>query len=168
MVHGLTTWWVAATVTPFLRLHITPQSLAAGFAIGVIVSILTIAWSLRKLMRIPPRQLLTGDTRDANDLLALVSKPRKHWIPALLFILAIGVAAGALVAGLRDEAQAGAFFGSGALVLTGLLLGLRGRLRQASYAAPSSLSLSGLGSAMPVATRGEQSSRWVSRPWRAF
>ena len=144
MVYGLTTWWVAATVTPFLKLHLTTQSLIAGFAIGMIVSLATIAWSLRKLVRIPPRQLLTGDTSDPNDLRLLQSKPRRTWIPALLIVIAVAIAGGALASGLRDEAQAGAFFGSGALVLAGLLVWLRSRLRQASFAAPSSLSLAGL------------------------
>ncbi|QEG36994.1 FtsX-like permease family protein [Bythopirellula goksoeyrii] len=144
MIHGLTTWWVAATVTPFLKLHITPQSLLTGFAIGVIVSLVTIVWSLRKLLRIPPRQLLAGDASDPSDIRSLQSKPRRQWLSVLLFILAVGIAAGALAGGLRDVAQAGAFFGSGALVLAGLLIWLRGRLRQASVSAPNALSLAGL------------------------
>ncbi|TWU21896.1 ABC transporter permease [Bythopirellula polymerisocia] len=144
MVHGLTTWWVAATVTPFLKLHVSPQSLAIGFAIGIVVSLMTIVWSLRKLLRIPPRQLLTGDTSDPNDLPSLFAKPRQPWIPLMLVAIAVGIAAGAMAGGLRDEAQAGAFFGSGALVLAGLLTWLRSRLRQSSFAVPTSLSLAGL------------------------
>ena len=31
MLLGLRTWWLAAVVTPFLRLHVTPDSLAIGF-----------------------------------------------------------------------------------------------------------------------------------------
>ncbi len=144
MVHGLTTWWVAATVTPFLKLHVSLRSLASGFAIGMIVSLVTIAWSLRRLLRIPPRQLLTGDVSDPSDIQALQSKPRMRWLSAVLILMAIVLAGTALASGLRDEAQAGAFFGSGVLVLAGLLIGLRGRLRQASYTAPRSLSLAGL------------------------
>ena len=144
MIHGLTTWWVAATVTPFLTLHVNPVSLAIGFAIGVIVSLLTIAWSLRKFTKLAPRQLLAGDTTDPRDLAQLAAKPKRQWLPAALIVSAILVGLGAMFAGLGDEAQAGAFLGSGALVLAALLMWLREKLRQPSFTAPASLSLSGL------------------------
>lgn len=144
MIFGLNTWWVAATVTPFLKLHVNPVNLAIGFAVGVLVSLVTIAWSLRKLTRLEPRQLLAGDTTDPRDIAPLSQKPKRGWVPAVLILAAIGLGIGALFAGLRDEAQAGAFFGSGALVLTALLMWLRGKLRQPSFTAPSSLSLFGL------------------------
>ena len=144
MVHGLTTWWVAATVTPFLQLHITPRSLATGFAIGLLVSLATIAWSLWKLQRIPARQLLTGDASDPALAQTLPTPTRRAWLPAVLFLAALGTALGALAGGLADEAQAGAFFASGALVLAGLLTELGKRLKQPRQSAPSSLSLTGL------------------------
>ncbi len=144
MIHGLNTWWVAATVTPFLKLHVNLASLAIGFAVGVIVSLITIAWSLRKLTRLAPRQLLAGDTSDPHDLAQLALKPKRAWLPAVLILAAIAVGLAAMFAGLRDEAQAGAFFGSGALVLTALLTWLRAKLRQPTFTVPSSLSLTGL------------------------
>ena len=144
MIFGLNTWWVAATVTPFLKLHVNPTSLAIGFAIGVIVSLITIWWSLRKLTRLEPRQLLAGDTSDPRDVAQLSLQPKRTWLPAALIFAAILVGCGAMFAGLRDEAQAGAFFGSGALVLTALILGLRTKLRQPTLTAPTTLSLAGL------------------------
>lgn len=144
MIHGLTTWWVAATVTPFLKLHVNPTSLAIGFAVGIVVSLITIAWSLRKLTRLAPRQLLAGDTSDPRDVAQLSLKTKRPWFPAVLIIAAVLLGMTAMFAGLRDEAQAGAFFGSGALVLIALLVWLRTKLRQPTFTVPSSLSLAGL------------------------
>ena len=45
---------------------------------------------------------------------------------------------------LEGEAQAGAFFGGGALALIGVLAAVRGKLREAAARAPKSLSLAGL------------------------
>ena len=139
MIYGLSTWWVAATVTPFLNLHITPTSLALGFGIGIVVALATIAWSLRKMIRLPARQLLAGDCADPSDRV-LVAKRSK--LPIALLITA--AALGGLATLLEGEAQAGAFFGGGALVLTALLIELRQRLRRASAEKLQTLSLLGL------------------------
>jgi ABC-type antimicrobial peptide transport system permease subunit len=144
MIHGLTTWWVAAVVTPFLRLHVNPLSLAIGTAVGVIVSLITIWWSLRKFTKLAPRQLLAGDTSDPNELRQVARKPKRPWLPIVMVLAAVGMGICAMFAGLRDEAQAGAFMGSGALVLAAMLIWLRGKLRQPAIALPSSLSLGGL------------------------
>jgi putative ABC transport system permease protein len=144
MIHGLTTWWVAATVTPFLKLHVNATSLAIGFAIGTFVALVTIFWSLRKLTKLAPRQLLTGDTSDPRDVMRLSLKPQRPWLPAGLILAAIAVGLMAMFVQLRDEAQAGAFFVSGALVLTALLIWLRAKLRQPTFTAAVTLSLAGL------------------------
>jgi ABC-type antimicrobial peptide transport system permease subunit len=106
--------------------------------------LITIAWSLRKFTKLAPRQLLAGDTNDPRELAQLDRKPRRRWLPAVLLLAAIGVGLGAMFAGLRDEAQAGAFFGSGALVLTAILLWFRAKLREPAMSLPSSLTLGGL------------------------
>jgi ABC-type antimicrobial peptide transport system permease subunit len=62
MLVGLRTIWLAAVVTPFLHLYATAGSLFEGFAIGVLVSLATIAWSLRQLRKITVRRLLAGET----------------------------------------------------------------------------------------------------------
>lgn len=139
MIYGLSTWWVAATVTPFLSLHVTPTSLGVGFTIGILVALATIAWSLRKMLQIPARQLLTGDCTDQADY---HQTSRSSWLPASL--LAIAIALGFFALQLEGEAQAGAFFGSGALVLTALLIRLRQQLRMAETTTPAALTLAGL------------------------
>ena len=62
MLVGLQTVWLAAIVTPFLHLYVTLGSLFEGFLIGVLVSLATIAWSLRQLRKISVRRLLAGET----------------------------------------------------------------------------------------------------------
>ncbi len=55
MVYGLNHWWSAATNAPFLELHWTGRSVALGFVAAVLVALAAMAWSLRKLVRLPPR-----------------------------------------------------------------------------------------------------------------
>ena len=53
----------------FLRLHVTAESLAIGWAASVIVSFLTIVWAVRVLARMTPTRLLAGETTaSASDL----------------------------------------------------------------------------------------------------
>ena len=143
MIYGLGTWWVAATVEPFLSLHVSPMSLGLGLAIGVAVAVATTALSLRKTIRLPARQLMAGDCSDPRERLGLTSSKR-GMIPFVLLAVALGLTV--LACGLSGEAQAGAFFGAGALVLTALLWRLRQRLRQQTASEPSSLTLAGLSS----------------------
>ncbi|MCL2744945.1 MAG: ABC transporter permease, partial [Planctomycetaceae bacterium] len=60
MIYGLTTWWVDAVTVPFLQLHINPMSLVIGFISGVVLSVLTILWSVRGVTKVPLRTLLHG------------------------------------------------------------------------------------------------------------
>lgn len=118
MLAGLRTWWLAAISTPFLKLAVTPQSLLAGFASGVAVGMATVGLVLRRLLRWPPRQLLAGQTAERTP-----TAPRRvHWP----FTVAAGTAfaaAGLAAFGTQRTgiAQAGLFFGSGALVLIAAL-----------------------------------------------
>ncbi|BBO35041.1 FtsX-like permease family protein [Lacipirellula parvula] len=141
MVHGLNTWWVAATAEPFLRLHVTPRSLVIGFAVGVLVALATIAWSLRRFAKLPARQLLAGDAEPALPTKG-ASRWAGTWLPIGVIAAALGLAAAA--SKLEGEAQGGAFFGSGTLVLIGILAGIRGRLRRPVVGRPTSLNLGGL------------------------
>ncbi len=141
MIHGLSTWWVAATVTPFLKLHVPAASLLIGYTLGVVVALATIWFALRKLVKLPARQLMAGDCTSADDVAGITSRG-KRWLPPAL--LAAALAIGLLAFGLQGEAQAGAFFGGGALVLTGLLTWLRQTIRRPATATLRSLSLAGL------------------------
>ncbi|WP_428306085.1 FtsX-like permease family protein [Lacipirellula sp.] len=141
MIHGLNTWWVAATAEPFLRLHVTPRSLAIGFAVGVLVALATIAWSLRRFSKLPARQLLAGDAEPALATKG-ASRWAGTWLPIGVIVAAFGLATAA--SKLEGEAQGGAFFGSGTLVLIGILAAIRGRLRRPVVGRPTSLNLGGL------------------------
>ena len=64
MLAGLRTWWLAAVVTPFVNLYWTPQSLVVGYASGVLVALVSMVWSLRRLRRLSPRALLAGESEE--------------------------------------------------------------------------------------------------------
>lgn len=141
MVHGLNTWWVEATSTPFVRLHVTPHSLAIGFVTGLLTALAAIRWSLRSLLRLPPRQLLAGDAEPPITARS-AAKWSRTWLPALCLLAALGLGFGALK--LQGEAQAGAFFGSGALALLGFLAAVRGKLCGLDASTVSSMTLNTL------------------------
>ncbi|HQU42536.1 MAG TPA: ABC transporter permease, partial [Pirellulales bacterium] len=111
-------WWLAAVSAPFLNLYITGSSLMVGYASGVAVSSFSIAWALWRMSKTSVRRLLANQTGDDNLLVAPRARLSRvvGW-SSLAAAMAIALAA----RNLAGEAQAGAFFGSGALVLTGLL-----------------------------------------------
>lgn len=121
LIAGLHTLWLAAVVTPFLQLYVTWQSLAIGYAAGLVVALTTIAWSARRAGRGRPRRLLAGEV-DAGDGLALAGAGRHRRAAIVSWIAAVGAIALALAAArIGDEFQAGAFFGAASLVLTASL-----------------------------------------------
>jgi hypothetical protein len=119
MLEGLRTWWLAAVTTPFLQLYLTPESLAIGFAAGVLVSLATIAWTLWRQSRVSVRRLLSGES---TEPLAL-GRRRANWARiGGIAALALAIALAALLGGRTSgEEQAGVFFGSGFLVLLAVL-----------------------------------------------
>ncbi|MCI0357592.1 MAG: FtsX-like permease family protein [Planctomycetaceae bacterium] len=135
MLAGLRTWWIGAISSPFLTLYITPLSLIAGFFAGLVISALTIWFSLRGLRSVPVRMLMAGEaqvqsrgTREAG--LSKVPGHGRWSLVAAAMLLAGAVGLSILATSVGGEAQAGAFLGSGALVLVAILLliarGLRG------------------------------------------
>lgn len=137
MLYLLRTLWFEAVRTSALNLHVEPLTLGIGYAIGLIVSVLAIGWSLRSLKRISVRRLLGGDATDeVASIGSGVSLGTKRGIFARFIvpgclIAAIGLGIGALQ--LSDMAQAGAFFGSAALVLTALVVLARRMLTAAKF-----------------------------------
>jgi ABC-type antimicrobial peptide transport system permease subunit len=130
MITGLRTWWIAAIATPFLQLHVTPQSLILGWSIGVLVSWFTIRQSVRRLVRAPANQLLAGSTR--IELSSIATQKRGVWWSLLRSVLvALTVALVYCGFKLSGESQAGVFFSSGAAMLVLLLGEVRHRLRAA-------------------------------------
>ncbi len=57
---GLRTWWIGATGTSLLRLHVSPVPLGIGFVAGIAASQISIAWTLRSLRGFTPRGLVLG------------------------------------------------------------------------------------------------------------
>lgn len=132
MIVGLTTWWVTAISTPFLELYVTsPTSLIIGFLGGLVVSLLTVLWTLRRLGRISVRRLLAGETVEDRWTTRATSRA-SLWTAIVMIVLA--AACGFMAPWLRGEAQAGAFVGSGALVLAGALLLIWNRMRRGATA----------------------------------
>jgi putative ABC transport system permease protein len=126
MLAGLKTWWLGAISTPFLKLFVSGESLAIGYISGVLVSLATIVWALRQMRRASVRRLLSGQADEGF----LVKKRRRRFAPWIAAAMIVGaVALGFSGISLRDEAQAGAFFGAGGLVLIAILLLVRDYLR---------------------------------------
>ena len=137
MLAGLRTWWLAAVVTPFMRLVVTPRSLLIGFFLGIIASLLTIVFTLRRLRKTPLSTLLSGKTEELA--VASNSKAMRPWMSYVPWVL-LGLAfvMGAMAPSLPPEPQGGAFFGSGACVLIALLLWVSRSLKRASTTSSNS------------------------------
>lgn len=147
MLYGLRTWWVDAVSTPFLTLHVDVMSLNIGFVAGILVCWLTIAVSLRRLGKTSICSLLGG--RFASSASRSDKAPGRRSVFVIAGSLVTAVALLPLATQLSGEAQAGAFFGAGALVLTATLTAIRRRLDR-------SVSLTtrpGSGAAMHLAMR---------------
>jgi ABC-type lipoprotein release transport system permease subunit len=91
LVVGLRTWWLAAVGTPFLQLHVSPLSLAIGYLSGLVVAVVTIAWTVRRALRTSAARLMAGrgaaeppGSRRSSRLATATS------VAALLGALAIG------------------------------------------------------------------------------
>jgi putative ABC transport system permease protein len=128
MLWGLRTWWVEAIRTPFLSLHVTFKSLAIGIGVTFLVAVLTMLWTLRSMQRASVRQLLAGQVTEPKTTPEAGRWSRWSMIVCgVLAVVLVGVGSQ-----LGGEAQAGAFFGSGAMLLTALILFVRARLRHAA------------------------------------
>jgi ABC-type antimicrobial peptide transport system permease subunit len=129
MLRGLSTWWLGAISTPFLQLYVTPQSLALGFLSGLVVSLATILWTLWRMNRVSVRRMLAGQAHE-SDLPSRRRAAASRVAAAILLVVALAV--GLSATRLQSIAQAGAFVGSGALVLTAGLMFIWSRLRRGS------------------------------------
>jgi ABC-type lipoprotein release transport system permease subunit len=134
LVDLLANLWPGGTLKSFLSPHWTWLSLLAGTGGATAVSLLTIAWVVHVLGRVPPRALLAGQTTGEGELgiPAPSSWPiRIMTAAALLGVLLLAI--GPFVPG--QEAQAGTFFGSGMLFLTAGLAGFFAWMRRGESAA---------------------------------
>jgi len=145
MILALRTWWLAAIRTPFLRLYVAPGTLLVGSLVGVLISLLVIFWSLRRLRRTNVRALLHHRV-DEEETASLPSprRTRRFAVAALALALALGVAGSRL----GEMPQALAFFGSGALLLIALLALVRMYLRTSA--------------ALPLVNAGRGALAWLA------
>jgi ABC-type lipoprotein release transport system permease subunit len=159
LVQLLAVLWPGGVLRSFLRPHYTATSLVAGAGGALVVSLVTIAWVVRSLSRVPPRVLLTGKTtaegepgvptvatrfQRAGEKSKL--KTCSHNEPAVAarfqragrswskWVAAGGFLGALVLLGVAPfmpghEAQAGTFFGSGALLLTAFLAGVLAWMR---------------------------------------
>jgi putative ABC transport system permease protein len=122
MTYGLRTWWVGATGTSYLSLHVEPLTLVTGLVITLVLVILTIYVSLRRILKTPAARLVAGAI--GPDRVRAHSRRR---IVYSLVSLVLAMAAGTSVAASRGgklDPQAAYLLAGGILLVTGLF-GLR-------------------------------------------
>ena len=119
LMYALRTWWVDAVGTTSLALHVTGPSLAAGAVGGMVAAAGCIWWSLRSLSRISERSLLAGEL--TGDSARREHRGGGRRLQIVTLTLALG-GLGLLAAGAAGAIEpAGAFFGSGFLLMTAAL-----------------------------------------------
>jgi putative ABC transport system permease protein len=134
MMLGLRTFWRPAVGTSRLELAASPAALLAGVALALLITIVTIAFTLRGVGKLPVPQLLRKSLPAAAGTRA---GGKARW----LAILGLGAGAALLLFGVLAPAQAGpfVFFLAGVLWLAGLLAAfalLMQRIRPALEAGP--------------------------------
>lgn len=114
---ALKTLWVGAVTVPFLQYHWSLLSIVGGFSAGVLMAVLTILLTTRKLRRAEIRSLLSGTIPESKR-----SIWNRRWVGiAGLVCIAVAVGLGIFAITLSGPAQAGAFVGGGMLLLCGAL-----------------------------------------------
>jgi putative ABC transport system permease protein len=123
MMYGLRTWWVDAVGTTNLSLHVSALSLLLGGVGGIIIALVCIAWTLRRLASSSPRSLLTGSLDAAMQSESFEPPRRRISTSPHLFPIAFALAGLAVLifASLKWIGQTGGFFGAGTLLLAALL-----------------------------------------------
>jgi ABC-type antimicrobial peptide transport system permease subunit len=146
MVGALTTLWKDAVGTSALGFHMSPLTLLIGLGASVVVGTLTLWLALRRQGRRPARELLAeGADSEAMELSGVSRKRgRALWIGVASAVGALGLVGWSLAKG--DQANAGAFFGAGALLLiAGLAFTSALLTRLAGAEAASRLTLRAMG-----------------------
>jgi hypothetical protein len=116
LVAGLRTWWIGATGTTQVFLHLSARDLAVGAAAGIVTALMAVLWALRALRNAPAPSMLAGvlESRAARR-----QRARSYaWAAAALLLAAVAVLAGAAAG---QVPEVGGFFGAGLLLLTASL-----------------------------------------------
>jgi ABC-type antimicrobial peptide transport system permease subunit len=146
MLHGLYTVWRDAVGTAALSFHSGPSTLMIGFGASLMVAWVTIWLALRRQANQPARELLAEGVAEKLQ----ITNPKLPWKSRSAAVAATSsVAALALIgwaAARSDTANAGAFFGAGALLLVAGLSFCSAYLTKLGNAAKAmKFTLSGLG-----------------------
>jgi len=145
MLYGLSSIWRDAVGASTLKFFVTTQTLIIGLLASTLVAVITLWLALRKQARQPARILLAGalECGDSSPLFKNTTKVKnspatpiptllqkrgrvralQSWLP---LAAALGLVAWVVARG--DTANAGAFFGAGALVLVAGLVFVNTRL----------------------------------------
>jgi putative ABC transport system permease protein len=122
MIMGLQTWWLGAISVAFLKFNFTIRSLLIGALCGALASLITISFTLRKLSRQDPLQLIRGEASDTSVGARAMSK---LWITVAGVCVLVAVGLSLVGAGQTGMGRAGSFFGCGMVLLTGALIAAR-------------------------------------------
>ncbi|MBM3798351.1 MAG: ABC transporter permease, partial [Acidobacteria bacterium] len=117
VLFGLSTWWIDAVGTRELKLSVAPGPLLGGMIGAMLAALGAIAWTLRGLRGVTPRQLLAGQAGAYTPKFV----PGRAGLTAAI---SAALALGALLA----LPGAGGFFASGLLLLIAALAFLRHQL----------------------------------------
>lgn len=112
ILYALRTWWVDAVGTTGITLHFAPAPFSAAVVQGVVMAVIIIAVSLRRLRKMSPRQLLSGSRPES-----VLKTPGWLRLAALLLLLAGVVLVG--LSALNRIPPEGGFFGAGFCLLMG-------------------------------------------------
>lgn len=85
LVHGLGSWWIGATGTHVLALHVQPATLAIGGAISLVAALLALGWTAHRLARAMP----VGPLRDTLPERSPRRALRSFAIPIGVFLVAL-------------------------------------------------------------------------------
>ena len=135
MLNVLIWLWPDGNVGQYLRPYFNPLFMAIGVVGVVLMALLTIWLSVRRLVRVAPPALLRGSTMTAEESVKEVKS--RSWPIVVSAVVGVGLLIGGGWAATADQ-RAGAFFGGGLfLLIAGLLLIRRWMLRPRSDTAVS-------------------------------
>ncbi len=119
MLLGLRSWWVDAINTPFLTLHVSSLTLLIGLIASFTIAVGSMAWSVRGLVKLAPRALISGSVQAGVIGGSSKTTRRAQWVTWI----GIGSAVGLALTSLLSDAvpMALGFFGTGSAMLVGCL-----------------------------------------------
>ena len=106
IIYGLTTWWVGAVGTTFLRLSIDPASLVTGLVIAAVVAAVAVIWAMRLARRVSIRRLLSGTLESMTTVKSRARRRNRAWLTALISGLLAAVLGAVSLVGLMPQQEA--------------------------------------------------------------